>query len=338
MKTTRAEDGVRQRQSRAKRLRAAWLLVVSLLLVNFGCSLPATTKDSSSSEKKSEGHMEKLAAKLSQEGGGEPQTADGASVAAQKDQQSTARDPINRKDTDVFLLGKEALFASYLLGGLEPEPVPKGEEERVLRAVFGKDAPEGKVRGKAESAGDGITAPDRNETVYLVLPEPPAAIDPQAGRGGVLAVFEGNRLTHKIAAPEGYTALVRDLDVDGDGVRELLLQGSFYNMGELTISAQLINLRGGKVNVVHDFGVVYENPCDGRPDGEARAAILKAEYAEGPEEEGRRALKQQGGPRRPIRFGADYYRAACKELKKAEEAGDPRSAFRPAPKIKKIGP
>lgn len=341
---------VRQELSGAGFRRSARLFAISLLLIGLGCGLAASEK-SSLSEKKPDDRLEKLAAELSK--GGEPrpvpssdsasvavqtQQSDSASVAVQKQQQSKEQDPINRTDTDEFLLDKEAAFASYLLGGedLEPKPVPAQERERVLRAVYGSGASrsEGGVAGKAEigGEGEGFTAPNRNETVYLVLPRPFAAADPQAAAGAVLAVFEGGRLTRKIAA-DGANALVRHMDFDGDGVRELLLQGSFYNMGTLVLSARLVNLRGGKLNVVHDFGVVYSNPCDAKPDGEVLAAILTAEYAETPDEAARKALEQGWQPRKPV-FRADYYRAPCKQLK----AGNERAAFRPAPDIKKIEP
>lgn len=329
---------VRQELSGAGFRRAARLFAISLLLIGLGCGLAASEKPSPS-EKKPDDRLEKLAAELSK--GGEPRpvpNSDSVSVAVQTQQQSKEQDPINRTDTDEFLLDKEAAFASYLLGGedLQPKPVPAQERERVLRAVYGSGASrsEGVVAGKAEvgGEGEGFTAPNRNETVYLVLPRPFAAADPQAAVGAVLAVFEGGRLTHKIAA-DGANALVRHMDFDGDGVRELLLQGSFYNMGTLVLSARLVDLRGGKLNVVHDFGVVYSNPCDAKPDGEVLAAILTAEYAETPDEAARKALEQGWQPRKPV-FRADYYRAPCKQLK----AGNERAAFRPAPDIKKIEP
>ncbi len=80
--------------------------------------------------------------------------------------------------------------------------------------------------------------------------------------------------------PQTFTSAaptITDADRDranfGDGVDELLLEGSFYNMGTLASSVRLVELKDKRLRVVKEFEGVYENPCDGDAGAHVTAGV-----------------------------------------------------------------
>ena len=58
-----------------------------------------------------------------------------------------------------------------------------------------------------------------------------------------------------------YTDVPKTLDLRHDGTQALLLTGAFSQMGSIVQWAKLVDLNGGKVSVLKDFGIVSSEDC-----------------------------------------------------------------------------
>lgn len=118
-----------------------------------------------------------------------------------------------------------------------------------------------------------FTRPGARETAYMLQPGGPRAMEPHSTMDTVLAVFSGKKLV-AAAQAAGWNFILTAADVDGDGVDELLVDGSFMTFGVLMTSARLVRLKDDDLETVHDFGGVYEGGCAGPTNG-VLAAVLR---------------------------------------------------------------
>lgn len=195
----------------------------------------------------------------------------------------------------------------------EPKLKPQ-ERQRILKAVYGADFQSGNPVINSARQGS-FTGRDVKQTVYLIQKGGPVALDPESLKGTTLAVFSGNRLVARADATE-FNFILRLSDLNQDGVNELLLQGSSYNMGTLVSWARLVELKDGRLGVVKDFGPLEQEACGGADDsGKIVAGVVRhAPVAQGKWPE----------------FSVKYYRAPCPS---ETEKRNPKS-FREAPEAK----
>lgn len=125
----------------------------------------------------------------------------------------------------------------------------------------------------AEKLGDGLTVlgevsgsftkSGADEVAYLVSKGRPAANDPFLQVTQHLAIFAGDEQVGDLMLPDNaaYTRAVRAVDVNGDGVSEVVLEGSFYNMGTSAIGLDVIRI-GETPEVIQTLPEVYLNSCD----------------------------------------------------------------------------
>jgi len=183
---------------------------------------------------------------------------------------------------------------------------------RVIAAAVGNSAAPDDYTINGSAAGSFTNAGAR-ETVYLIQRGGPVASDPNGAQDLTLAVFdEAGKLVAKVKSRD-FNFIAANADTDGDGVAELLLEGSFLNMGTLGSSARLVSLKSGRLRAVKDFEGVYENPCEGGGDSpQVTAAVIN--YA-------------PAGEGNTPRFTVALYRAPC-----PAGGGDPTfDSFKPAP-------
>jgi hypothetical protein len=76
-----------------------------------------------------------------------------------------------------------------------------------------------------------------------------------------LAVFEGEQVVARANLPGG-ASIAGVFDLDGDGVRELLVTFGFTNMGEHVESASLRRFEGERLVELRDFGQVESSSCE----------------------------------------------------------------------------
>lgn len=158
-----------------------------------------------------------------------------------------------------------------------------------------------RAAGEAEGAAEinsqftgSFTRPGGRETVYLVQRGGPRAGDPDNFQKVQLIVFEGAKPRAKVDLKNS-NFILRTSDLNKDGVDELVISGSFMNMGEMSTWAELIEIKDGRLKVLKDFKTVLRDSCgSGFEDArDVQAGLVKYD------------------PRDPAQIKVDYYRAPC---------------------------
>jgi hypothetical protein len=196
----------------------------------------------------------------------------------------------------------------------EPPRVDAETQRRILQAVYGPRAETGDYSINSRASGS-FTREGQKETVYLLQPGGPVAADPNGAQDLTLAIFdEANQLAAKIKSRD-FNFIIGTSDMNGDGVNELLLEGSFFNMGTLGSSARLVELKDKRLKIIKDFDSVYENPCEGDATERVKAVLI---------------TYRPSGKGSPPEFNVARYSAPC------PSNGQPLNAqsFVPAPDVK----
>ncbi|HEV7904861.1 MAG TPA: hypothetical protein VGO96_13550 [Pyrinomonadaceae bacterium] len=183
---------------------------------------------------------------------------------------------------------------------------------RIVQAAYGAKAAPDDYSINSSASGS-FTRQGVRETVYLLQRGGPVAADPNGAQDLWLVVFDASdQLVAKFKTAD-FNFIAATSDTDGDGVHELLLEGSFFNMGTLGSSARLVELKSKQLRAIKTFEGVYENPCEGDPDSHLTAAAIN--YGAG------------GGDGQPPTFKVSFYRAPC-----PARGGKPSfDSFQPAP-------
>jgi hypothetical protein len=118
-----------------------------------------------------------------------------------------------------------------------------------------------------ESVTGSFTAGGLTQTAYLISVSECGASHADNFGSDRVAIFNGPQLVADFDA-DFKSSFLQKLDLDGDGIEELLMSSAYTNQGTTTASAALVNFKGGKWNVLEDFGQVSEDACaSGFPGG-----------------------------------------------------------------------
>lgn len=113
----------------------------------------------------------------------------------------------------------------------------------------------GEVRGAFTAAG-------AEEVAYLVSDAAPVAAEPFPELNQRIVVFSGNQQVADWPIPEAaFSRPVTATDLDGDGISELIVEGSFYNMGTLAIGISAIKV-GEVPEIIQTLTDVYVDSCE----------------------------------------------------------------------------
>lgn len=123
-----------------------------------------------------------------------------------------------------------------------------------------------KIGGEIEVLGEvsgAFTDSDVDEVAYLVSDGAPIAADPFPEVNQRLVVFSGDEQVADWALPgdSAYSRAVTAADMDGDGISEVILEGSFYNMGTLALGLSAIKV-GETPEVIQTLPEVYVDSCE----------------------------------------------------------------------------
>ena len=116
------------------------------------------------------------------------------------------------------------------------------------------------VLGEAQGA---YTAAGADEIAYLVSDSAPPASDPFPEVSQRIVVFAGDEQVADWALPADgvFDRLVTGADLDGDGISEVIAEGSFYNMGTSATSLSAIRV-GETPEVIQTLSDVYVDSCE----------------------------------------------------------------------------
>jgi hypothetical protein len=181
-----------------------------------------------------------------------------------------------------------AIFPSYLAKTTDCKTDSVSTDGAELKAL--RDA--GQIVPQVGPAIEGsFTAAGMRQTAYLI----------QVGECGAwtrsywgtyrLAVFERERLV--VAAEARGDTIAAAMDVNGDGIDEILISGCGFGTGTVACTATLVSMARGSIRQIQDFPEVYQDPCGYSPDLRISAAAVR--FVPGP----------------MPRFLEDRYEAAC---------------------------
>ena len=197
--------------------------------------------------------------------------------------------------------------------GVEREPKLAPEVEQLVLDVISQThkasqddcqgAEELTLRVRASAAGS-FTAPATRQVAYVLGSAACDAAD--AIETTHLVVVEGDKVVMHASgtgntSPDDATSFFGTdiravVDVDHDGVSELLVTSSAASEAGVEESARLYSVAGGQLKALGQFPGVYVDGCAAGPQGKARAEVIHY-----------RAGAQDGASR----FSTELYQAAC---------------------------
>lgn len=161
------------------------------------------------------------------------------------------------------------------------------ERAEIARALEGAPAPlrtdMGTTFAVLGMARGAFTRPGAQERIYLIQRAAPAAIDPfpNAPAPALLVLAEGTPRFYRLTKPTQFQRLAASADADRDGRDEVLLEGSFMNMGQSVTSLTAVRLddASGTAPEMQTLAEVVTDTCWGGAPQRARtvAAILVSE-------------------------------------------------------------
>lgn len=158
--------------------------------------------------------------------------------------------------------------------------IPAKAKERIARALATAPA-DVKLALKSGFAVLGeakgpITGGKGEDTAYLLSPRRPVSAEPSPDQRQVVAVLSGDKLAGAYLLPEtGYARLVGTAPAPDSSGRDLLLEGSFMNMGQTVTALDTVRLGPGEAaSVRQSLKDVYVDGCDNPTGPKARKAAL----------------------------------------------------------------
>lgn len=125
-----------------------------------------------------------------------------------------------------------------------------------------------------DSATGSFTGAGKTETLYVIFVGECFASHADNFGTRRAAIFSGQQLVADVDL-DFKQNIERKTDLNSDGIDELLLTSGYTNQGTTTEMAALFSFQNGRMKVVHDFGVVYEDSCaSGFPGSESKASTL----------------------------------------------------------------
>jgi hypothetical protein len=119
-----------------------------------------------------------------------------------------------------------------------------------------------------------FTAPGQTQTAYVIeVSECNASHADNFGTKRV-AIFSSQQLVADVDA-DFMREIVRKIDLNGDGIDELLMLSGDMAQGTLIEMATLVNFQNGRRKVLQEFGTVVEDSCaSGSPGSSSKASVL----------------------------------------------------------------
>jgi hypothetical protein len=125
-----------------------------------------------------------------------------------------------------------------------------------------------------DTATGSFTGPGKTETLYVIFVGECFASHADNFGTRRAAIFSGQQLVADVDIDFKQT-IERKTDLNSDGIDELLMTSGYTTQGTTTEMAALFSFQNGRMKVVHDFGVVYEDSCaSGFPGSESKASSL----------------------------------------------------------------
>ena len=119
-----------------------------------------------------------------------------------------------------------------------------------------------------------FTAPGQSQTLYVISVSECNASHADNFGTKRAAIFSGQQLVADVDV-DFKQSIERKTDLNSDGVDELLMTSGDTHQGVVEEMAAVYSFQNGRLQVVHDFGLVVENSCASLMPGSAtKASVL----------------------------------------------------------------
>lgn len=118
-----------------------------------------------------------------------------------------------------------------------------------------------------------FTAPGQSQTLYVISVSECNATHADNFGTKRAVIFSGQKLIADVDA-DFKQNIERKIDLNGDGIDELLMTSGDMHQGVVDEMAALVNFPNGRRQVVEDFGSVVEDSCASLMPGSARKASV----------------------------------------------------------------
>lgn len=193
------------------------------------------------------------------------------------------------------------VFRKYLTdeSKCNPQFEVSGNETDLLKAA--RDAGQ-IVPSISDVASGSFTAPGQSQTAYVIsVSECNASHADNYGTKRV-AIFSGQQLVADVDADFRNGVLLK-MDLNSDGMDELLMTAGDMNQGILIENAALVDFQNGRFRIIENFGTVTEDSCaSGTPGSSAKASVLSISDVEPGKMPKLRMENYEAGCRNPKRW------------------------------------
>ena len=125
-----------------------------------------------------------------------------------------------------------------------------------------------------DSVTGSFTAAGQTQTLYVISVNECGASHADNYGTKRVAIMAGPQLVTDVDS-DFKSHIVRKIDLDGDGIDEMLMTSSDMSQGTLTEMAALLSFQNGKMKVIEDFGTVVLDSCaSGFPGSSAKASVI----------------------------------------------------------------
>lgn len=125
-----------------------------------------------------------------------------------------------------------------------------------------------------DSTTGSFTAAGQTQTLYVIAVNECGASHADNFGTKRVVIMAGPQLLTNVDS-DFKSSIVRKIDLDGDGIDEVLMTSGDMSQGTLTEMATLLSFQNGKMKVIEDFGTVTLDSCaSGFPGSTARASVI----------------------------------------------------------------
>ncbi|HEX8649512.1 MAG TPA: hypothetical protein VF708_01630 [Pyrinomonadaceae bacterium] len=163
-----------------------------------------------------------------------------------------------------------AVFSSYLKSADECKSVDESSGDYLAAArKAGQIVPD-----VVSMATGSFTASGERQMAYIISVSECNASHADNFGTKRLAIFSGEKLVADVDT-DFQRRILRTLDLNSDGVNELLLVGGDINQGIAVDVASLVDFQAGQLRTIKDFKMIREDACEsGLSDSNVRASVI----------------------------------------------------------------
>jgi len=128
----------------------------------------------------------------------------------------------------------------------------------------------------ADSAQGYFTDSEQRQSLHLIVDRKVTAIAKKV-IPSILVIFQDNRpITQFVPDKAAYLDIASVVDIDKDGLNEVVLTATAYQMGSQFVAADVYGFNNSNDILKQEIGVVYVNTCDSAAadDRQVRASVL----------------------------------------------------------------